>query len=227
MFMRFLLSFGLAAMCNARIASANEISYSEDLSDFGYPNIAGEFNFSLPMFNPANGVLSDVAISFSSSASGASGPPGGGGWEFGFTVTGPGIPPRAPGTFDSLSDVVFLGGSTGAWSSLLAGGLTIIPSGKDGYIGDGVVSIPVEYSEFGLGATNCAASPSCARTLSATLGITYQFVPFAGTPGKANCYGASVSALAKQFGGLNAAAAAVGVASVQALQDAIQAFCGG
>ena len=30
---------------------------------------------------------------------------------------------------------------------------------------------------------------------------------FAGTPGKANCYGQSVAALAKQYGGLNAAAA--------------------
>jgi hypothetical protein len=50
---------------------------------------------------------------------------------------------------------------------------------------------------------------------------------FAGTPGKANCYGQSVSALARQFKGLNAAAAALGFASVPALQDAILAFCGG
>jgi hypothetical protein len=33
---------------------------------------------------------------------------------------------------------------------------------------------------------------------------------FAGTPGKANCHGQSVSALARQYGGLNAAAAALG-----------------
>jgi uncharacterized repeat protein (TIGR03803 family) len=51
--------------------------------------------------------------------------------------------------------------------------------------------------------------------------------PFAGTPGKANCHGSSVSALAKQYGGLNNAAAALGFASVQALQDAITAFCAG
>jgi YVTN family beta-propeller protein len=50
---------------------------------------------------------------------------------------------------------------------------------------------------------------------------------FAGTPGKPNCYGASVSALAGQFGGLNAAAAALGFSSVGALQNAILAFCGG
>jgi hypothetical protein len=50
---------------------------------------------------------------------------------------------------------------------------------------------------------------------------------FAGTPGKANSHGQSVSALARQFGGLNGAAAALGFASVNALQEAILAFCGG
>jgi hypothetical protein len=48
---------------------------------------------------------------------------------------------------------------------------------------------------------------------------------FAGTPGKANCHGQSVSALAKQYGGLNNAAAALGYSSVSALQDAILAYC--
>jgi hypothetical protein len=49
---------------------------------------------------------------------------------------------------------------------------------------------------------------------------------FAGMPAKPNCIGKSVSALAKQYGGLNGAAAALDYASVQALQDAIEAFCG-
>jgi uncharacterized membrane protein len=50
---------------------------------------------------------------------------------------------------------------------------------------------------------------------------------FAGTPGKANCHGKSVSALARQYGGLNGAAAALGYADVSALQNAILMFCGG
>jgi uncharacterized repeat protein (TIGR03803 family) len=50
---------------------------------------------------------------------------------------------------------------------------------------------------------------------------------FAGMPGRANCHGQSVSALARQFKGLNAAAAALGFVSVGTLQDAILAFCGG
>jgi uncharacterized repeat protein (TIGR03803 family) len=50
---------------------------------------------------------------------------------------------------------------------------------------------------------------------------------FAGTPGKANCHGKSVSALAQQYGGLNNAAAALRFGSVSALQNAIMAFCEG
>jgi hypothetical protein len=52
-------------------------------------------------------------------------------------------------------------------------------------------------------------------------------LPFAGTPGKANCHGQSVSALAHQFGGLDSAAAALGFFSVSTLQEAITAFGGG
>jgi hypothetical protein len=50
---------------------------------------------------------------------------------------------------------------------------------------------------------------------------------FAGTPGTPNCHGKSVSALVHEFGGLKAAASALGFPSVQALHDAIRAFCGG
>jgi len=52
-------------------------------------------------------------------------------------------------------------------------------------------------------------------------------VAFAGTPGKPNCHGQSVSALAKQYGGMAAVAAALGFPSVGALQDDIRAYCAG
>jgi YVTN family beta-propeller protein len=59
-------------------------------------------------------------------------------------------------------------------------------------------------------------------------GIFIQPAPrFAGTPGKANCYGQCVSVLARTYQGLNATAATLGFASVAALQNAILAFCGG
>jgi len=61
------------------------------------------------------------------------------------------------------------------------------------------------------------------------VGAAWVFVQpvFAGKPGKANCHGQSVSALARQYGGLNNAAADLGYASVGALQNAIMTFCGG
>jgi hypothetical protein len=50
---------------------------------------------------------------------------------------------------------------------------------------------------------------------------------FAGLPGSKNCHGKSVSALATKFGGLKAAAAALGFSNVQGLQNAIRTFCEG
>jgi hypothetical protein len=57
-------------------------------------------------------------------------------------------------------------------------------------------------------------------------GAALVFFRFAGAIGNANCFGQSVSALAREYGGLNNAAAALGYPSVGALQDAILAFCG-
>jgi uncharacterized repeat protein (TIGR03803 family) len=69
------------------------------------------------------------------------------------------------------------------------------------------------------------------------------FVPpplFAGTPGKPNCHGQSIWALAQQYGrlrpgeratnrddGLDAVAAALGYSSVQVLQNEISIYCAG
>lgn len=47
-----------------------------------------------------------------------------------------------------------------------------------------------------------------------------------GTPGKNNCHGLSVSALTRQFSGMDHAASALGFASVDALQNVIRDFCG-
>ena len=50
---------------------------------------------------------------------------------------------------------------------------------------------------------------------------------FAGPPGKSNCFGNSVATLARQHGGLNAATAALGFSSVNALEGAIMTYCEG
>jgi YVTN family beta-propeller protein len=48
---------------------------------------------------------------------------------------------------------------------------------------------------------------------------------FAGTPRHSNCHGKSVTALARTFGGLGLAAAALGYPSVQGLQAEIHEYC--
>jgi YVTN family beta-propeller protein len=75
-------------------------------------------------------------------------------------------------------------------------------------------------------ATNTVIATITVGSGPVAFGVFIQPAPrFAGTPGKANCYGKSVSALVRQYHGLNAAAAALGFSSVRALQNAILAFC--
>jgi hypothetical protein len=62
-------------------------------------------------------------------------------------------------------------------------------------------------------------------TFNMTFSLAGDTITEAGTPGQANCHGKSVSALAKQFRGIHAAASALGFSSVAALQDGLKAFC--
>jgi hypothetical protein len=62
-------------------------------------------------------------------------------------------------------------------------------------------------------------------TFNMTFSLTGETVPEAGTPGQANCHGKSISALAHQFGGIDAAASILGFSSVGALQDGFTLFC--
>jgi hypothetical protein len=64
-----------------------------------------------------------------------------------------------------------------------------------------------------------------APTFNMTFSLAGNTVPQAGTPGEPNCHGQSVSALARQFGGIDAAASALGFSGVDTLQSSLQAFC--
>jgi hypothetical protein len=106
--------------------------------------------------------------------------------------------------------------SNGVWSQQAK----LVGTGAIGRAGEGA-----SVSLSGDGRTAMVGGP-----IDDSSGAAWVFaepVVFAGTPGKANCHGKSVSALAKQFGGLNNAAAALGFDSVSALQEAIMSFCGG
>jgi hypothetical protein len=117
--------------------------------------------------------------------------------------------------------------------------VTIIFSDGAGVVNgaDVAASFASDGLSFAPGNTNAAvvittAQPFTSVTLAASE-ASFEFVPsvpvslFSGTPGQANCFGQSVSTLASQYGGLNAAAAALDFAGVSALQNAIMGYCGG
>jgi hypothetical protein len=64
-----------------------------------------------------------------------------------------------------------------------------------------------------------------AGAFNMTFSLGGNTVPGAGTPGQANCHGQTVSALATQFGGIDAAVSALGFSSETVLHDAIRVFC--
>src|SRR5262252_5395071 len=64
-----------------------------------------------------------------------------------------------------------------------------------------------------------------APTFNMAFSLTGDTVPEAGTPGKANCHGQMISALAHEFGGIRGAASTFGSSSVEAVQNAVVLFC--
>jgi hypothetical protein len=62
-------------------------------------------------------------------------------------------------------------------------------------------------------------------TFNMTFSLSGNTVPGAATPGQANCHGQTVSAMAAQFGGIDASASTLGYSSTAALQDGIRVFC--
>ena len=64
-----------------------------------------------------------------------------------------------------------------------------------------------------------------AGTFNMTFSLGGNTIPEAGTPGQANCHGRTVSAMAEEFGGIDASALTLGYSSVSALQDGIRVFC--
>ena len=64
-----------------------------------------------------------------------------------------------------------------------------------------------------------------APTFNMTFSLSGNTVPNTGTPGEPSCHGQSVSALARQFGGIAAAASVLGFSNVDALQGSLQEFC--
>lgn len=62
-------------------------------------------------------------------------------------------------------------------------------------------------------------------TFNMAFSLSGETVPVTGVPGKHNCHGKTISALAHQFGSVDAAAEALGFSSVNELQGAFRGFC--
>ncbi len=62
-------------------------------------------------------------------------------------------------------------------------------------------------------------------TFNMAFSLTGETVPEAGTPGQTNCHGQSISALAHQFGGIDAATSSLGFPTVDALQNGFALLC--
>jgi YVTN family beta-propeller protein len=102
-------------------------------------------------------------------------------------------------------------------------GVAVTPDGRKVYV---VNEVSDTVSVISTATNMVTATIAASNPAPVAFGVFIQPAPrFAGTPGKADCYGQSVSALARQYGGLNSAAAALGFSSVAALQNAIMAFC--
>jgi YVTN family beta-propeller protein len=105
-------------------------------------------------------------------------------------------------------------------------GVAVTPDGSKVYVANRSNTVSVIDT-----ATNTVISTITDPSFNSPIafGVFIQPAPppitFAGTPGKSNCYDQSVSALAWQYRGLNAAAAALGFAGTGALQNDILAFC--
>jgi hypothetical protein len=112
-------------------------------------------------------------------------------------------------------------GSALAYSTYLGG------SSFDAGVG---IAVDSSGNAFVQGDTASDNFPTTEGVLQPSSGGTFvsklTLMTFAGQPGKANCHGKSVSALAQKYGGMASAATALGFPSVKALQDAIKAICG-
>jgi hypothetical protein len=63
-------------------------------------------------------------------------------------------------------------------------------------------------------------------TFNMTFSLSGNSIPEAGAPGQENCHGQTVSAMAREFGGIDTSAFTLGYLNTSALQDGVRVFCG-
>jgi hypothetical protein len=79
-----------------------------------------------------------------------------------------------------------------------------------------------DWSRIG---TDIISTPEVMVTFNAAFSLAGDTIPGAGTPGRPNCHGQTISAMAREFGGIAHAAMSLGYFSVDALQEGVSVFC--
>jgi YVTN family beta-propeller protein len=100
-------------------------------------------------------------------------------------------------------------------------GLAVTPDGSEVYVVNGHSD---NVSVIATATNTVVGSPIPVGKFPGPFGVFIQ-PRFAGTPRSSNCYGQSVAALVRTFGGLSRAATALGYPSVQGLQTEILSYC--
>ena len=158
-----------------------------------------------------------------------SNPPGGGGGGGFLSAGGNSAQAGGGGAFPDLtggsgsSSGGFGGGGGG--SGRFGGGGGGGYSGGGGAPGGAIGSFPSGGGGGSFNAGTDQISVADLQTGNGEVVILKISSAYAGTPGKANCRSQSISALVQQYGGLNAAATALGFDSVKALRQSIEEFC--
>jgi hypothetical protein len=166
-------------------------------------------------FMVANTVVNDIRV-----RAGGEGPKSGEEVEIAITFTNPIVLPAAhyffrPQVLLTSGDFLYLSGPR---PIVAPAGTPFMPD-LQGWIRN--ANLSPDWIRIGTDIIDGATPP----TFNMAFSLTGETVPEAGTPGQPDCHGQTISALAHQFGGIGAAASALGFASVQALQTEFTVFC--
>lgn len=105
-------------------------------------------------------------------------------------------------------------------------GVAVSPDGSKVYVTNGG-SATVSVIATASNAVTATVPVGSAPVAFGSFALSDQRQNLPAPPARRTCHGQSVSALARKYGGLNGAAAALDYPSVSALLNAIMAFCGG
>jgi hypothetical protein len=182
---------------------------------------AGTLSASASVLNPAF-IVNSTVVNGISVKTGGEGPLAGEEVEIDLTFTSPIILPAGSYFFRPEVSLTLTNGDflylSGARPIVAPAGTPFTPD-RQAWIRNSTLA--PDWLRIGTDIINGATPP----TFNMAFSLTGETVPDVGTPGQPNCHGQSISALAHQFGGIDAAASSLGFSSVGQLQAGFALFC--